>query len=232
MVKQVNHVYEIRDDVLRKYLAKVHVRCSKFIEFSLNHVPREKNQEADRLAKRGSHDFYRHQTADRTNYEVMEIHCVTQAPCWMNRIIDYLKGSVPSESQKLRLESVKYVLLNNQLYRISYARPLTKCLRPDEAVEVMRSVYQGECETHALGRSLVMCILHQGFFWPTSAKMLRRITPIYRSDLQVSLNQSTPHGPLQYGGLTSWVQCLSRRAATNGSWLRLITLRSGSKQNP
>ncbi|PKA59337.1 hypothetical protein AXF42_Ash001431 [Apostasia shenzhenica] len=168
MVKQVNHIYKTRDDILKKYLTKVHILCSKFIKFSLSHVPREDNQEADHLAKKGSPDFHQHQTSNRSNYELAEVHCTSQALCWMDRIIDYLKGGVhPNnqvEARKLQLECVKYTLINDQLYRRFYARPLTKCLRSEEATEVMKTMHKGECRTHARGRSLVMCILRQRYF--------------------------------------------------------------------
>ncbi|PKA63950.1 hypothetical protein AXF42_Ash004961 [Apostasia shenzhenica] len=92
----------------------------------------------------------------------------------MDRIINHLKnGDQPSnqqEAKRLRLERAKYVLIGDDLYRRSYARPLTKCLRPEEAQEVMEAVHKGECGTHARGRSLVMRILSQGFFWPNIHK--------------------------------------------------------------
>ncbi|PKA52353.1 hypothetical protein AXF42_Ash010249 [Apostasia shenzhenica] len=78
----------------------------------------------------------------------------------MDRIINYIKnGDQPSnqqEAKRLRLECAKYVLIGDKLYRRSYARPLTKYLRPEEAQEVMEAVHKGECGTHARGPSLVM----------------------------------------------------------------------------
>ncbi|PKA59790.1 hypothetical protein AXF42_Ash011914 [Apostasia shenzhenica] len=92
----------------------------------------------------------------------------------MDRILDYLKdGTQPDnrqEARKLRLDCAKFVLINGYLYRRSYAKPLTKCLRPEKAKEVMKAVHKGECGTHARGRSLVMRILRQGFFWPNIHK--------------------------------------------------------------
>ncbi|PKA65413.1 hypothetical protein AXF42_Ash005747 [Apostasia shenzhenica] len=92
----------------------------------------------------------------------------------MDKILDYLKnGTQPNnrqKAQKLKLVCAKYTLVNGELYRRSYAKPLTKCLRPEEALKVMKVVHQGECGTHARGRSLVMRILRQGFFWPNIHK--------------------------------------------------------------
>ncbi|PKA60339.1 hypothetical protein AXF42_Ash008398 [Apostasia shenzhenica] len=82
----------------------------------------------------------------------------------MDKILNYLKdGTQPDdrqEAKKLKLDCAKYVLINGELYRRFYVKPLTKCLRPEEAQEVMEAVHKGECGTHARGRSLVMRILH------------------------------------------------------------------------
>ncbi|PKA48448.1 hypothetical protein AXF42_Ash019904 [Apostasia shenzhenica] len=78
----------------------------------------------------------------------------------MDRITNHLKnGDQPSnqqEARKLRLECTKYVLIGDELYKRSYARPLTKCIRPEEAQRVIEVVHKEECGTHARGRSLVM----------------------------------------------------------------------------
>ncbi|PKA58537.1 hypothetical protein AXF42_Ash008824 [Apostasia shenzhenica] len=92
----------------------------------------------------------------------------------MDRILDYLKdGTQPDnrqEAKKLKHDSAKYTLIDGELYRRSYAKPLTKCLGPGEAQKIMEAVHRGECGTHACGRSLVMRILRQGFFWPNIHK--------------------------------------------------------------
>ncbi|PKA50172.1 hypothetical protein AXF42_Ash020117 [Apostasia shenzhenica] len=92
----------------------------------------------------------------------------------MDSIFDYLKnGTQPAnkpDARKLKLDCTKYVIIKGELYRRSYARPLTKCLRLEEAQEAMEVVHKGECGTHACGRSLVMGILRQGFFWPNIHK--------------------------------------------------------------
>ncbi|PKA55355.1 hypothetical protein AXF42_Ash003994 [Apostasia shenzhenica] len=174
IVNQVNRAYETKDEVLKKYLEKVQSLISLFDDFSLTHVPREENQVADQLTKRGFPDFHQHQTFEKPSYECSEIQSSDQTPCWIDRIINYLKNVIhPSnqqEAKKLRLECAKYVLISDELYRRSYAKPHTKCLRPGEAQEVMKVIHQGEYGTHARGRSLVIRILRQGFFWPNIHK--------------------------------------------------------------
>ncbi|PKA60535.1 hypothetical protein AXF42_Ash017941 [Apostasia shenzhenica] len=145
VANQVNRAFETKDEVLKKYLQQAQSLIAQFEDFSLTHIPREENQVADRLAK-----------------------------CWIDRILDFLKDGIQpdnrQEAKKLKLDFAKYILINDELYRKSYAKPLTKCLRLEEAKEVMEAVHKRECGTHARGRSLVMRIIRQGFFWPNIHK--------------------------------------------------------------
>ncbi|PKA63854.1 putative mitochondrial protein [Apostasia shenzhenica] len=163
VVNQVNQTFEMKDEVLKKYLQLARSLISLFENFSLTHIPREENQVADRLAKEGHPDLHRTQVFERRSFECTEVSSEKQPPCWMDEILNYLKsGTQPDnrrEAQKLKLACAKYALIDGELYRRSYAKPLTKCLRPDEALKVMEAIHRGECGTHARGRSLVMRIL-------------------------------------------------------------------------
>ena len=54
MVRQLNGEYKVKDAVLKKHVQRIQkmMRASSF-QCNINHVPREKNQEADKLANRG-----------------------------------------------------------------------------------------------------------------------------------------------------------------------------------
>ena len=51
MVRQLNGVYKVKDRELKKFFGRVQdtLRTSRF-EFSIKHIPREENREADALA--------------------------------------------------------------------------------------------------------------------------------------------------------------------------------------
>ncbi|PKA53750.1 putative mitochondrial protein [Apostasia shenzhenica] len=174
VVNQVNQTFEAKDEVLKKYLQLTKSLISLFEEFSLTHIPREENQVADWLVKEGLPDLHRTQVFERPSFECTEVSSQEQPPCWMDEILDYLKnGTQPDnrrEAQKMKLTCAKYTVIDGELYRRSHAKPLTKCLRPDEALKVMEAIHRGECGTHARDRSLVMRILRQGFFWPNIHK--------------------------------------------------------------
>ncbi|PKA62326.1 hypothetical protein AXF42_Ash016118 [Apostasia shenzhenica] len=123
----------------------------------------------------------------------------------MDRILNYLKDETQpdnrQEARKLKLNYAKYTLIYGELYRRSYAKPLTKCLRPEEAKEVMEVVHRGECGTDARGRSLVMQILRQGFFWPNIHNA--NTMPTCIGSLQAFSNPSINLGPSLFGSWTS-----------------------------
>jgi ribonuclease HI len=50
MVRQVNRVYKVRSPNLKKLFAQARSLIGRFKEFSIQHVPRAQNREADRLA--------------------------------------------------------------------------------------------------------------------------------------------------------------------------------------
>ncbi|PKA48826.1 hypothetical protein AXF42_Ash021565 [Apostasia shenzhenica] len=221
VVNQVNRAFETNDEILKKYLRQAQSLISQFEDFSLTHIPKEENQVANQLAKVGLPDFCRTQVFERPSFECTEIHSEEHPPCWMDRILNYLKDGTQldnrQEAKKLKLDCANYVLINGELYRRSYAKPLTKCLRPEEAQEVMEAVHKGECGTHIRGRSLVMQILRQGFFWPNIHKDAQTFvekcsqcstTLTCKGSSPVISNPSIRLGPSLFGGWTSWAQCL------------------------
>ncbi|PKA55219.1 hypothetical protein AXF42_Ash003856 [Apostasia shenzhenica] len=91
VVNQVNRAFETKDEVLKKYLQQAQSLISQFEDFSLMHIPREENQMVDRLAKVGLPDLRRTQVFERPSLECAEIHFEEHPPCWMDRILNYLK---------------------------------------------------------------------------------------------------------------------------------------------
>ncbi|PKA54603.1 hypothetical protein AXF42_Ash000438 [Apostasia shenzhenica] len=132
VVNQVNKTFEAKDEVLKKYLKQAQSLISQFEDFSLTHIPREENQVADQLAKRGLPDLRRTQASERPSFKCAEVCSREQPPCWMDKILNYLKDSTQpdnrQEAKKLKLDCAKYVLIDGYLYRRSYAWPFTKCL--------------------------------------------------------------------------------------------------------
>lgn len=54
LVRQMNGDYRVRAENLKPLFAEAIRRAKSFRRFSIRHVPREKNRDADRLANRGA----------------------------------------------------------------------------------------------------------------------------------------------------------------------------------
>jgi hypothetical protein len=91
---------------MRDYREKCQSLIDEFPMFTIKHILRAQNQEANWLAQGAS--SYR-QIQDIFNNEVV-------TDDWRREIIDYLKISSQEVSKKLRYKLIKYVLLDDQLY--------------------------------------------------------------------------------------------------------------------
>ena len=64
---------------------------------------------------------------------------------------------------------MKYVLLDDELYKCSAKGLLLKCLDKEEAMKVMAKVHEGIYKSHRL-RPKIRCLIHRyGYYWPTMA---------------------------------------------------------------
>ena len=86
----------------------------------------------------------------------------------MTPIISYLKdGSLPEgkdKARRLRIQSARYVLLNDVLYKRDFSQPYLRCLSLDEANYVLREVHEGACGNHSGARSLIRKVVRAGYY--------------------------------------------------------------------
>ena len=159
---------------MKKYLEKVLQLVKKFKEINFVQIPREENMEADALAKEASanqpmDEFDEVQYLPSIN--IPEVLQVQNKGSWMAPIISYLKDRIlpegKDEARKLRVQSARYVLLNDALYKRGFSQPYLRCLSPDEANYVLRKVHEGACGNHSGARSLIHKVVRAGYYWPT-----------------------------------------------------------------
>ncbi|XP_077228495.1 uncharacterized protein LOC143861450 [Tasmannia lanceolata] len=128
VVNQKQGTYEACDDRMLKYLAQVHQLADKFTSFEIMRVARTENEKADILSKLAASGY----TALGNIYmeflkkssmgsEVVEIMQVDHEPCWMDGIINYLRGGIlPEEKKKARQvvqRSARFSLDGENLYK-------------------------------------------------------------------------------------------------------------------
>ena len=90
---------------------------------------------------------------------------------WTTPIVSYLKnGLLPKDKEntrKLRVRAVKFVLMDEVLYKRSFSQLYLRCLTQDKSYYVMRVVHEKACGNHSRARFLVHKIIYAGYYWPT-----------------------------------------------------------------
>jgi hypothetical protein len=130
----LNGQYECRNDILKSFQLVI-----------LQHIPRENNGEANRLAQSAS--------GYRENQEVFTIDVYSFGSNlveddWRKEIADYLENPSRKVSRKLRYKAIKFVLLDGRLYYKSLDGVLLQCLGQEEAKKMMSEVHDGLCGAH------------------------------------------------------------------------------------
>ena len=174
VIRQVNGMYEAKEERMKKYLNKVRRLIKKFSEAHFVQIPREENMEVDTLAKDASVSELTDEF-DEIQYmpsiDLPEVQQIGGDENWMTSIFGYLKeGKLPQgrdEARKLRIKSAKYVLRDKVLYKRGFSQPYLRCLALDEANYVLREVHEGACGNHFGARSLIHKVVHAGYYWPT-----------------------------------------------------------------
>ncbi|XP_070011370.1 uncharacterized protein [Nicotiana sylvestris] len=176
VVNQVNKSFEVREERMQKYLEKLHVMLHRFKEWTLNHVPREQNSEADALANLGSsteEDIVLGTVVQLSRSVVEEGHAEINSTSltwdWRNKYIDYLKdGKLPSdhiESRTLRTKAARFALdEGGTLNRRTFDGSWTVCLGPGDTDYVLREVHKGTCGNHSGAECLVCKIIRAGYY--------------------------------------------------------------------
>jgi ribonuclease HI len=144
VIKQLNGQYECRNDILRNYYEECKEILKSFQLVILQHIPRENNEEANRLAQSASGYI--------ENQEVFAIDVYAFGSSlaeddWRKEIVDYLENPSRKVSRKLRYKAIKFVLLDDRLYYKSMDGVLLQCLGQEEAKRMMSEVHVG-CVEH------------------------------------------------------------------------------------
>ena len=162
------------------YLEKAKAALEHFKFYTIEQVPREKNLNADALARLAMSTEVDElnivpnehlSTPSITEPEQEDVCMINSEPTWMTPIIRYLEtGILPKErtkAKKLMYQIPRYTVVEGRLYRRGYSMPLLRCVIPPEAKKIMEEIHEGFCGDHTGGHSLSKKIIRQGYFWPT-----------------------------------------------------------------
>ena len=121
---------------------------------TIKHIPRAQNHEANRLAQSAS-----------GYQQIQEVFSSEIVPDdWKSEIMDFLRNPLQKVSRKLRYKSIKYVLLDDQLYYKIVDGVLLKSLNQEDARVLMGEVHEGVCGAHQLSYKMKWIIRRSGCF--------------------------------------------------------------------
>jgi hypothetical protein len=110
---------------------------------------------------------------------VASVFHIREIPSWAEPFSNYLiTGDLPQdelEARRLQRRAQAYTIINSELYKRSMLGIFQKCIEPEEGIELLREIHQGECGHHASSRALVAKAFHHGFYWPTAQKDAERL---------------------------------------------------------
>ncbi|XP_070046551.1 uncharacterized protein [Nicotiana tomentosiformis] len=162
VVNQVYGIFDTKEERMQQYVVKVQALLALFREWSISHIPREDNAEADALANLGSL-MEKKGSESETVVQLMssvldmdgyyEVNLPSLIWDWRNEIIKYPEhGKLPDDpkvSRALRTKVACYSFSKGQLYRKSFQGPLARCLGASEADYVMKEIHEGICGNHS-----------------------------------------------------------------------------------
>ena len=79
-------------------------------------------------------------------------------------------GELPSDrkkAHKIQVQSAKFSLVNEQLFKWSLDGPYLKCLNAEQGQYVLAELHEGICGNHPGGKMLSHKAHTQGYYWPT-----------------------------------------------------------------
>jgi ribonuclease HI len=155
VVIQVDKEYSAKDPALMQYLMAVRSLERQFKGFTLQHVDRAKNEEADALAKAAARgealpsDVFYHVIGTPTvqspeglqitnDTEGHRIVNLIMTEDWQAPIILFLQGyyhpSDINEAKRLKHQSWDFAIIEGQLYKKGVSQPMFKCVTETEGV--------------------------------------------------------------------------------------------------
>ncbi|KAK0575737.1 hypothetical protein LWI29_006119 [Acer saccharum] len=209
VVNQVLDKYQARDESMITYLELAKELLERFKEYRIVHVPREENEKADALAKLASatiniwpKTISMIRLRQPSIFKSKEVGAVFgERNSWITLIKEYLINDVlpndPLEAKRLKYRATRYSVLNGELYKKGYSRALQRCVGPEEAEGILRSIHSGNYGNHAGGVSLAHKTLRQGFYWPRLFANAKRVAARCEACQKIANNIRQPPELLQ-----------------------------------
>jgi hypothetical protein len=145
-----------------------------FNGYKVQHIPRDDNNEADRLAKAAARNqemppdvFFEIIKEPSIKEEKEKIVSVLETPDWRAEIMAYLRGHYESQGElqekRLKQRARGYVVVNGELYKSGATEPWLRCITSEKGLELLKEIHSGFCSAHISTRALAGKAIKQGF---------------------------------------------------------------------
>ena len=177
---------------MERYSSLARQKLNTLSAWKLEHIPRDHNERADALAAIAA-SFPVKETVylpiyykpDSSILHTLISQIKETPPSWMDPILLYIAtGELPidkSRAHKIQIQSARFSIIDEQLYKRSLSGPYLKCLTPEQGQYVLAELHEGICGNHPGGRTLAHRAQTQGYYWPTmktdAADYVRRCDP-------------------------------------------------------
>jgi hypothetical protein len=156
---------EARNPVLMKYLEKVREMERHFKGYSVQHIPRDDNNEADKLAKAVARNqelppdvFFEIIRESSIKESRMKIVNVVETPDWRAEIMAYLRGHYEPrdelQEKRLKQRARGYAVVNGKMYKSGVTEPWLRCITSEKGLELLREIHSGFRGAHIGTRAL------------------------------------------------------------------------------
>ena len=143
---------------MKKYLSLVKRQMNQNFTAKFVQIPREKNKQANRLAKAVSAEhmtigsqvlsFIQHSSTIKE----IEVQVIPNRTNQIALIVSYLKNGMllddHNTSRKMKVRVLCFVLIRDVLYKRDFSCSYLRCFVPNKADYVMREVNEGVCKNH------------------------------------------------------------------------------------
>jgi hypothetical protein len=87
-------------------------------------------------------------------------------PDWREAIIRYLSSPSNERDKRVHQQALKYVVMDDELYRRTMDGMLLRCLGEEQSRLAMGELHEGLCGTHQAAPKMKWALRRVGFFWP------------------------------------------------------------------
>jgi ribonuclease HI len=166
---------EARNPVLMKYLEKVREMERNFKGYSVQHIPRDDNNEADKLVKAAARNqelppdvFFEIIKEPSIKESRPRIVNVAETPDWRAKIMaSHYEPQDELQEKRLKQRARGYAVVNGELYKSGVTEPWLRCITSEKGLELLKEIHSGFCGAHISTRALAGKAIKQGFYWPT-----------------------------------------------------------------